>query len=368
VKQIMFVDDEPNVLDGLRVSLRKYRHEWNMEFAPGGLQALALLAERTFDVVVTDLRMPEVDGLTLLKHLREHHPQTIRVVLSGDPGRASVLAAVPFAHQSLTKPCRVGELEAMLARASMLGALISDPDVRSAVGRVDELPSLPVTYARLLRLFEDEKACTADVAAVIGSDIAVTAKILQLANSAFFGSGRQITTVFEAVPLMGWETVKALTLSTEVFAARGLAAPVRLFAERLHEHSLVVAMLATELVEEADRRPAFAAGMLHDIGRLILASAAPEEMDGTPGAGALATRHAKVGAYLLGLWGLPPAVIDAVARHHDPDTSAASAVGHAVALAEQSVDDAEGEAPSASAIAEMRSLVRQQVAALAGSS
>jgi len=262
VKQILFVDDEPNVLDGLRVLLRKYRHEWSMEFALGGPQALALLADRAFDVVVTDLRMPGVDGLTLLKHLREHHPQTIRIVLSGDPERTTALAAVPHAHQSLTKPCRAGEIEGVLARASVLGALIGDPEVRAAIGRLDELPSLPATYARLVRVFEDEQSCTADVAEVVGSDLAVTAKVLQLANSAFFGSGRQVTSVAQAIPLMGWETVKTVTLTTELFAARGMPATIRKFAGALHEHSSVVALLASALVDEPDRSEAFAAGML----------------------------------------------------------------------------------------------------------
>lgn len=362
MKQILFVDDEANVLDGLRVLLRKYRHEWAMEFALGGNQALALLEARAFDVVVTDLRMPGVDGLTLLEHLRAHHPHTIRIVLSGDPGRASALAAVPLAHQSLTKPCRPGELDALLARASLLGDLIGDPEVRGAIGRLAELPALPTTYARLLRVFEDEQSCTADVADVVGSDLAITAKILQLANSAFFGTGRQVTSVAQAIPLMGWETVKTLTLTTELFAARGLSVPVRTFAEGLHEHSLAVALLAADLVEGGDRREAFAAGMLHDIGRLVLASVMPEEMAGTPAGAAHAARHAKVGGYLLGLWGLPPAVIDAVARHHDPAPEAGSPVGRAVALAEQIADETtEDLRPSADAIAEMHRVVQQRL-------
>ena len=365
MKQILFVDDEPNVLDALRVLLRKYRHDWTMEFAVGGPRALAMLAGRAFDVVVTDLRMPEVDGLTLLKHLREHHPHTVRIVLSGDPGRTTALAAVPHAHQSLTKPCRAGELEGVLARASVLGALIGDPEVRAAIGRLDELPSLPATYARLLGVFENEQSCTADVAEVVGSDLAVTAKILQLANSAFFGGGRQVTSVAQAIPLMGWETVKTLTLTTELFAARRMPAPIRNFAGALHEHSSVVALLASALVDEPDRREAFAAGMLHDVGRLVLASILPGEMTGAGAAGTQQTLHAKVGAYLLGLWGLPPAIIEAVARHHDPELPAPSSpVGEAVALAETIAEAVtEDLCPTVEAVAEMQRVVRQHVRA-----
>ena len=317
LKRILFVDDEANVLDGLRVLLRKHRHDWDVEYALGGDVARARIDERAFDVVVTDLRMPRVDGLTLLKHLHDHHPQTMRIVLSGAPERASALAVVQYAHQSLTKPCRLGELESVLTRAFLLGDLVADPDVRSVIGAIRELPPLPRTYARLVRVLDDENSCTADLNAVLASDIAVTAKVLQLANSAFFGGGRSVTTVLQAIPILGMEALKSLTLSTALFAGSGLSARERAFAEDLHEHSSLVAELASELAEPSFRREAFAAGMLHDVGRLVLASSMPEEMDGAtgvmrrpdPAATPLVTRHAKIGAYLLGLWGLPQRVV-----------------------------------------------------------
>jgi putative nucleotidyltransferase with HDIG domain len=347
-KRVLFVDDEANVLDGLRVLLRKHRRAWEMEFAQGGECALAVLAERGFDVVVTDLRMPRVDGLTLLKHLRDHHPQTVRVVLSGDAARTSALAVVPYAHQSLTKPCRLGELESVLERAFLLCELVADPDVRGVLGRIGELPPLPRTYARLVEVLDNESAGAADLAAVVGSDIAVTAKILQLANSALFGTGRPVTTVTQAIPMLGTEALKSLVLSTALFDPKGLPPRARVFAEQLHEHSSLIAGLASELAEEPHRREAFVAGMLHDVGRLVLASSVfdepragsdwpePRRAASPPGPAPLAVeaRHAKVGAYLLGLWGLPPTVIDAVARHHDEPTPATQPIASAVALAE----------------------------------
>jgi HD-like signal output (HDOD) protein len=367
LKRILFVDDESNVLDGLRLLLRKHRHTWEMEFAHGGARALQLLGEHAFDVVVTDLRMPRVDGLALLKHVREHHPHTMRVILSGDPVRESALAIVPYAHQSLTKPCRLGELESVLVRGCLLGDLVADPDVRGVLGRIGELPPLPRTYARLVQVLDDESSCSSDIASVIASDIAVSAKILQLANSSFFGCGRAVATVAQAIPLLGLEALKSLTLSTALFAAPGLPARVRLFAEDLHEHSSLIASLASELVAPADRRDAFSAGMMHDIGRLVLASTMPEEMDGataimrrpTPdGRAAAVTRHAKVGGYLLGLWGLPPTVIDAVARHHDEVDSTTSSIVRAIRDAENVVDEVTDDLrPSAADVEEMKRLV-----------
>ena len=355
MKRILFVDDEANVLDGLRALLRKHRNAWDMQFANGGERAMALLGEQDFDVVVTDLRMPKVDGVTLLKHLRANHPQTVRIVLSGDPERQSALAAVPYAHQSLAKPCRLGELEAVLVRASVLGDLVADPEVRRAIGSIGELPPLPSTYARLVRVLDDENSSTADVAAVISSDIGVTAKILQLANSAFFGAGRSVSTVLQAIPLLGREALKCLTLSTGLFDPKNVPAATRAFAHDLHEHSSLVSILASELVGERDRRDAFSAGMLHDVGRLVL-SANTSDDD-------MATRHAKVGGYLLALWGLPPSVIDAVGHHHD-EAARTSPIVDAVLTAEEIIHSvaANHQRPTGSEVEAMKALVAERVA------
>ena len=350
MKHILFVDDESNVLDGIRVLLRKHRHAWAMEFALGGERALEVLAARSFDVVVTDLRMPRIDGVTLLKHLLDHHPQTMRIVLSGDAERASALAVVPYAHQSLTKPCHLTELESMLARACLLGELVADAEVRSVIGRVGELPSLPRTYARLLQVLDEERSSAADLAAVIASDIAVTAKTLQIANSTLFGAGRSTTTVLEAIRLLGVETLKSVTLSTALFDASKLPAGARRFAEDLQCHSALIAELASGLAEADVRRDAFAAGILHDVGRLVLLPTIPEEATEASG-----QRHAKVGAYLLGLWGLPLPVVDAVARHHDDPAGSPSLLARAIEFSEKAIDDVTSSMrPTTAEVAEIR--------------
>lgn len=347
MKRVLFVDDEPNVLEGLRVLLRKQRARWEMEFANGGEQALAVLGARHFDVVVTDLRMPRVDGLELLKHLRDQHPRTVRVVLSGEAGKERALAAVPFAHQFLAKPCKLAELEAVLARAWLIGDLVGDQAVRDVIGSIDALPPLPRTYARLLRVIEDENAGVRDLAKVLGSDIGLTTRLLKLANSALFGVGRPIATVAEAIPLLGTETIKSVSLVNEL--VESYPPDFRHFAEDLHAHSTAVSAFAAELATEPHRRDALAAGMLHDVGRLVLASKGMSE-DG----------HAEVGAYLLGLWGLPPVVIEAVAHHHWALADVQSIAARAVVVAEAYVDRME-EKPTLSALTEMKRLVNANV-------
>ena len=345
MKRVLFVDDEPQVLEGLRVLLRRQRGRWDMEFANGGEQALAVLGGRDFDVVVTDLRMPKVDGIALLKHLREQHPRTVRVVLSGEAGRGAALAAVPYAHQFLAKPCRLADLEAVLARAAVIGDLVADQAVRDLVGSIGTLPPLPRSYARLLGVINDERCGARELAIVIGSDIGLTTKLLKLANSALFGVGRPIATVNEAIPLLGTETIKTVALVTEL--VDGYPRELRHFAEELHAHSAAVSAVAAELAPEGHRRDALAAGMLHDVGRLVLAATGASE-DGP---------HAQIGAYLLGLWGLPPAVMQAVASHHDPLADIENLAGRAVVVAEAYVDRMEVQRPKVSELAELKRLV-----------
>lgn len=345
MKRVLFVDDEPQVLEGLRVLLRHQRGRWEMELATGGEQALAVLGARDFDVVVTDLRMPKVDGIALLKHLRDQHARTVRVVLSGEAGRGPALAAVPYAHQFLAKPCRLADLEAVLARAALIGDLVADESVRDLIGSIGNLPPLPRSYARLLGVIDDERCGARELAIVIGSDIGLTTKLLKLANSALFGVGRPIATVNEAIPLLGTETIKTLAIVTELVDDYPME--LRHFAEELHAHSTAVSAVAAELAPEAYRRDALAAGMLHDVGRLILASTGSPE-DGP---------HAEIGAYLLGLWGLPPVVMQAVATHHEPLAEIDDPAGRAVAVAEAYVDRMEVQKPRVSELAELKRLV-----------
>lgn len=328
---ILFVDDEPRVLEGIRDVLWPQRRRWAVTLAQGGDAALKLLAERTFDVVVTDLRMPGVDGFAVLERLKERHPRTVRLVLSGDPQRETAMKLVPQAHRALLKPCRTEELRAALESACALGNLIADDALRAVIGRVGDLPPMPQTYARLLRVLESERSSLADVTAVVQTDIALSAKVLQLSNSALFGVTRPITSIADAIGLLGSEQLRTIALAEGVFTRRDIAPTIRAALSRLHEHSLRVAQLASERAPDpATAREAFAAAMLHDIGRLVLT------LEDTAGTDAPA-EHARVGAYLLGLWGVPATVIDAVAQHHAPPENAsplAALIGQAEAMVE----------------------------------
>lgn len=339
MKRILFVDDEQRVLDGLRRMLRPMRTEWEMNFAPGPEAARKELKGGSYDVVVTDMRMPGMNGAQLLDHVRELNPAIARIVLSGQSDQEAALRASGTAHQFLAKPCEPSELRRTVQRACQLRELLADEKLVSIVAGTSALPSLPDIYAALSAELDADETSIKRVGEIIAEDVAMTAKILQLINSAFFGLPRQVENVEEAVTLLGTEVIRGLVLSAaafEIFDCESNAFQIK----TLWDHSALVGSLAASLAGAESRNKATIsesrqAGMLHDIGRLILGTRFPEKyqeaverslsekirLDESERA-VIGCDHTNVGGYLLGLWGLPDGVVEAVAYHHQPQSCA----------------------------------------------
>ena len=192
---VLFVDDEQAILDGLRNSLRKERKRWDMTFALGGQQALEEMKKTPADVVITDMRMPGMDGAELLRQIQRDFPAAARIVLSGQAERESIMRALPVTHQFLHKPCDGETLRAVIEQTHALHKLMQNPALTALVGKLERIPAVPSTYTELARLAADPKADSAMFAKVIEMDAAVCAKVLQLVNSAYFGLGQKIVSI-----------------------------------------------------------------------------------------------------------------------------------------------------------------------------
>ena len=203
MKRILFVDDEPNVLHGLQRMLRPMRDQWDMHFVGGAIAALELLERQGVDVVVTDMRMPGMDGVALLERLVERHPRIVRIVLSRHAERESLMRAAAVAHQYLSKPCEPDVLRSRITQAFALSTLLSDARLNELASRLKTLPTVSTVYREVLAELDSPDASAARVAAVIERDLSMTAKLLQLANSTFFGSAEQVSTCRHAVELLG---------------------------------------------------------------------------------------------------------------------------------------------------------------------
>jgi HD-like signal output (HDOD) protein len=335
-KRILFVDDERMVLKGIERSLWPMRGQWDMCFDESGARACEHLARKECDLVVTDMMMPDMDGSEVLAFAKEKAPKTIRLVLSGHADQKLTMKCIGLAHQYISKPCDGETLVATIKRLTDPAFAIRNEQLMTIVSRLNHLPSLPALYTRMILMLRDPNASVEDVGALIASDMAMTAKILQLVNSSFFGLSRHITKPMDAAAYLGMDTLKALVLAANVFTQFESRMPVGFSAEKLasHSHSVGAAARAIAKAEHASKavvEEALVAGLLHDVGKLVLASSLPEQyqqMAETIGATPLKAEraifgatHAEVGGCLLGLWGLPPAVVEAISLHHTPGRS-----------------------------------------------
>ncbi len=331
-RRILFVDDEPQVLGALQNLLRRMRASWQMVFVGSGEAALEALAREPFDVVVSDMRMPRMDGVQLLEQVRERHPGVARIILSGYAEPAAMERAIPLAHQFVSKPCDGESLKAVILRACTVRRLLDNPALRAAVGKIGRLPTASAIYEKLLTVTEDEKASVAEIAAIVEQDAAMCAKLLQIVNSAYFGLAARIDTVPAAVVHLGLRHLRGLVLSAHIFSLGGNHMDsARL--ERLQRDSLITGRIARRLMPEGRlAEQAHTASLVHDVGQIILAEVMPEQyarvvresLEGTRSFAELerawlGTTHAQVGGYLLGMWGLPPTIVDAVALHQEPE-------------------------------------------------
>jgi putative nucleotidyltransferase with HDIG domain len=356
VNRILFVDDEPMVLEALRNAMRSKRKEWDMVFKNSGAAALLELERAPVDVIVSDMRMPEMDGAEFLSKASKLCPGATRIVLSGHMEESMLARAAITAHRYLTKPCANELLSSSISRSLELRALLQNEHIRASIGGIESLPTVPSVYRALSEALLSERASPEQIAQIVEKDVGIGAKVLQLVNSAFFGLPRKTTSLLQAVRFLGLSTIRSLVLSHSVFEQLGQGNPA--LAERGHEHALHCARIARLLLNGGpEAELAFTAGLLHDVGSLVLACRMPQEyaeiceqaeVTGVPihnvESERLGVSHAQVGAYLLGLWGLPHEVLDIVAFHHAPCVTslprdAASAVHLAEAISLEVTSD-----------------------------
>lgn len=336
MKRLLFVDDEPKVLDGLRRMLHPHRREWQMEFAGSGPEALEILDAAPFDVLVTDICMPGMDGAKVLEEVRRRFPRIVRIALSGQCTRDTMFRLVSLAHRHLTKPCDANTLKEAVTRAGALQEQLNSPSLLGLVSRLESVPSAPALYLEVVKELESREPSLKQVARIISRDPGMAAKILQVANSALFGQRSRVATPERAVTLLGTETTRTLVLAANIFSRIDPAVVAPFAVEDLWSHSLRTSALARRIArevggDEAAADTAALAGLLHDVGKLILVTHEGDAYrrveglcrDGLSACDAerevFGATHAGVGAYVLGLWGLATPVVEAVAWHHDPE-------------------------------------------------
>lgn len=346
---VLFVDDEVNVLNGLRRMLRSMRGEWEMTFKSAGSEALEHMASTPVDVIVSDMRMPEMDGAALLTEVRDRHPGTIRIVLSGYAKNESVLRTIGPSHQYLAKPCDADVLVRSVKRSLKLRDILDSAPLREFVTGLQSLPTPPQAFTDFMEEVNKPNATTESIAATVEQDIGLSAEVLKLTNSAYFAIPSAITSCRQAVQLLGLDTMRALVAVAGFFRRFSkdgdLDAAERLSSRSLGISSVARTIAAAEGLDEQAIEFAGCAGLLAHVGSLVLLAHSPGEYkfigDLADEEGAPITHtekrmfgasHAEIGAYLLGLWGFPHAVVEAVSAHHSPGEFDTDAFGVCTAV------------------------------------
>lgn len=343
-RRILFVDDEERILQGIQRQLRSMRQEWDIRVATSGEEGLRLLTEEPCDVVVSDMRMPGMDGAQFLHQVMECWPHTVRIILSGQADRESILRSLAATHQYLAKPCDPDRLRAVVSRACALRDILYDHELQRLVSSMDTIPSLPGLYQQIQDELSSPEPSVKRIGDIVSMDLGMSAKLLQLVNSARFGLSRQVNSPGEAVSLLGVSTVRSLVLSSHVFTELDQLDVPGLSAAWLWQHALAVGSLARAIArfekqtqEQTDL--AFTAGLLHDCGMLLLMANRNQQYALVVAEGAqlddlcaaeqahFSADHAAIGAYLLGLWALPEPIVEAVAFHHRPSAAGVMQLG-----------------------------------------
>jgi HD-like signal output (HDOD) protein len=336
MKRVLFVDYDREEFDFLWRGISKEKGQFELEYAASGEAALDLLGRENFEAIISATRTADMDGGTLLQTVCERHPAMVRILLANQQEMEHALRAVPVAHQFLLKPCDPTMARMAVERATNLSKILSNRMLANLVGTVKDLPVLPKTYFALRKKLQDPEVSMVELVQVVEQDVAISAKIFQLVNSAFFGLPLEVSSIKTAVSFLGVQMLQNVVLAAEVFSMISeTTAPPGFSFEQLQAHSQLTAKIAVRLPAAPHTRDiAVMAALVHDVGKLVLATRSPRHFaraldeasrEQVPLFAAerqlMGVTHAEVGAYLLGIWGLPSPVVEAVAHHHTAETA-----------------------------------------------
>jgi HD-like signal output (HDOD) protein len=350
-KRLLIVDDDADAAAGLAAALDlRSGGDWEIDIATSSLSALAQLKVRPADVVIASLRLGGGGGEGLLATIASQHPDVVRFGKTGDEPPAMLRSAVS-AHQILGRETTPEQIVDRLRRTFALRDSLDSAELRAIVGHLSAVPTLPAVYTAVMTEIARPHASGRRIGELVADDPSMSAKLLQMVNSPFFGREMRVSDPAHAVQLLGLDAVRGLVVSAHVLdtfrkPARGL-----LDVERLWRHAVAVSAIAGGLAV-GDRcaqdvvEMARTAGLLHDIGKLVLVATLPvvatrimerARKEGRPcfelEREELGVTHAELGAYLLGLWHLPTPIVEVTAWHHSPPgfVSGASALSFVVA-------------------------------------
>ena len=274
---IYLVDDEPLLLEILSQYLSKGPLGWKVECFSTPSLAIEAAGLHHPDIVISDLAMPEMSGVAMLELVRQVAPHSIRILVSGYADPKAIGNQLSSAHQYLGKPFSLPDIRAKIKKALGSLAQFQNDEIRGTVLSIRTLPAMPQIYYELLSALENPDSSYSEVADILSKDAAISARILQMANSPFFREtfdDKSTIDLFQAIAILGTERIKAAALSHQQFS-KTMVIPDYFNPGGLANHRWETANLSFQLatsmnLSEEQARNAFVAGLMHDMGRLVL--------------------------------------------------------------------------------------------------
>lgn len=325
-KRIMFVDDERQILRALKRLFHTTEHE--LLIANSGKEALEKLKTEHVDMLITDMRMPEMDGHQLLMHVKELYPKTIRIALSGYTDKKIVMSALDknLAKIYLFKPWNNDEIIGIINGLFEFEKRLNDTNLLDFIKDIENLPTVPKLYSTISEMVEEERAVS-DIAKSIENDQAIASRILRISNSAYFGA--KTGDVNQAVMFIGLANVKNIILSNTVFGQQGNNV-TQLGIEFKHSGvtNRIFNTMYSKLLKVPLANDSRSAGLLHNIGKGVLLlnsekniyKSDQEKKAMALELEALGVTHQQIGGYLLNWWELPLPIVEAAMFHHNPNS------------------------------------------------
>jgi HD-like signal output (HDOD) protein/CheY-like chemotaxis protein len=334
---ILFVDDEPNILSGLRRSLLKYRRDWDMHFVESGEAGLSVMKEHDVDIIISDMRMPYMDGVEFLQKAKELKPATVRIILSGHADKEALISAAGVSHRYLAKPCEQKILVNTILKSVELMESYKKSKVHDVLLSIHSLPSPKAIWHSLEEELQSNSISVNKVSDIITSDVSLSAKVLQLANNAYYSTPMRVYSAKEAINILGIDIIGSLALNAGIIDIDDdclASADKSILKQKILCQSIVSARLAREFCKDLDFthdevERVSTISMLNNIGKLFLIGAYEDdymrcfemvEKEGTQMFEAeervFGATHNQIGAYLMSLWGLPEDISNAILKHH----------------------------------------------------
>ena len=331
--KILFVDDEKKVLSSLKRLFYNKKEEWEMDFVLGGRDALKQVREIEYDIVISDMHMPNIDGAYLLEQVQAISPYTLRFILSGYTDIDLVKKTLKATHKFFHKPCPKDKLEKIINRVVFLRKLLPDKSLREKINQIGVLPCNPLIYAMLVEALS--KSDLKRFQDTLYYDVCMFLNLFKIIMNSFFVEAKGIYSFFKLLHNIDLSILKTVFLSQEIFLDYSDFTFKDFSINEIWRHSRVVAYLSKTIAENLykDKKfieDCFIAGLLHDVGVFLMLLIFKErylnflknnfyksdfekkEID------EFKCSHALLGAYLAGIWGANVNIVEAIAFHANP--------------------------------------------------